>query len=248
MLPVHNFSTLLKIPILVTCAYLYDRATTPPRTEKIEEQERALGSKHISLLERQIVIDAVCTTGKGVIWGCGLAETGVILAFQFPTHPLLLPAVRLLAAPRPLNVPNVGSLTSLFLVGAAFVIAGSLIRLWCFRTMGRLFTYRLTLRDQHRLVTSGPYAIVRHPSYTGAIMKAGGMLLVLFSPGSWWYEIGRYSPVGKAAAAAFVAVCTVGMQYYTRGKTEDQFLRRQFGKEWDAWAERVPYRYIPGVC
>ena len=44
--------------------------------------------------------------------------------------------------------------------------------------MGSLFTFETSIRKGHTLITSGPYAIVRHPSYAGFTLVVIGMFLV----------------------------------------------------------------------
>ncbi|KAG2126910.1 hypothetical protein DEU56DRAFT_959007, partial [Suillus clintonianus] len=56
------------------------------------------------------------------------------------------------------------------------------IRLWCFRTLGRFFTFELGVRKGHKLVTTGPYAVVRHQSYAGAALLSIGLFIL---HGSW---------------------------------------------------------------
>ena len=55
---------------------------------------------------------------------------------------------------------------------------GGLIRYKCYRALGSMFTFEMSIREGHVLVTSGPYAIVRHPAYTGAILVVIGIFLV----------------------------------------------------------------------
>ena len=64
------------------------------------------------------------------------------------------------------------------IIGTFMVTAGGLIRLECYRQLGRMFTFEMSIRKDHMLVTSGPYGIVRHPGYTGALLAVGGMLLL----------------------------------------------------------------------
>jgi len=66
----------------------------------------------------------------------------------------------------------------LSIVGAFMVTVGGLIRLECYRRLGRMFTFEMSIRKEHILVTSGPYGVVRHPGYTGALLAIGGMLLL----------------------------------------------------------------------
>ena len=65
-----------------------------------------------------------------------------------------------------------------FFVGTFMASIGGLIRYKCYRAMGTLFTFEMSIRKGHMLITSGPYAIVRHPSYAGVILVVIGMFLV----------------------------------------------------------------------
>ncbi|OJT07085.1 hypothetical protein TRAPUB_2117 [Trametes pubescens] len=56
-------------------------------------------------------------------------------------------------------------ITPTFVVGSTLAVSGGLTRLWCYRTLGRFFACELSVQDGRKLVTSGPYAIIRHPSY-----------------------------------------------------------------------------------
>jgi len=136
-----------------------------------------------------------------------------------------------------------------FVLGCLATAASGALRLACYKAMGSLFTFELTLRTDHRLVTGGPYSFVRHPSYSGVVLGVIGTLLVHFGPGSWWARAGWQSTLAGQA----YAMCWCAMEAYVlssimaRAPTEDALLKKQFGAEWDAWAARVPYRVIPGV-
>ena len=136
-----------------------------------------------------------------------------------------------------------------FLFACSMLWLSGWIRLWCYRTLGRMFTYEVTLRDGHVLVTWGPYAYVRHPSYTGVVFGVLGTLLLHFGPGSWFYDGGWLETRGGLAYAGF----WVGMEAYvlmcimTRVPKEDGLLKSQFKEEWTAWAVKVPYRVVPGL-
>ena len=136
-----------------------------------------------------------------------------------------------------------------FVLGCLATAASGALRLACYKSLGSLFTFELTLRSDHRLVTGGPYAFVRHPSYSGVVLGVLGTLLVHFGPGSWWAEAGW---LGTPAGQVY-AICWCAMEAYVlssimaRAPTEDALLKKQFGAEWDEWAARVPYRVIPGV-
>lgn len=136
-----------------------------------------------------------------------------------------------------------------FYIGTALAVAGGIVRYQCYRTMGRFFTFEIAMRNGHRLVTTGPYAYVRHPSYTGWLVAMVGPGICCASPGSWFRECRIYETAwGKFGAALYVFFCLLSLiPAVVRPPTEDRLLREQFGEEWDAWARRVQYRLIPYV-
>jgi protein-S-isoprenylcysteine O-methyltransferase Ste14 len=62
------------------------------------------------------------------------------------------------------------------------MIAGSLLRRHCFRVLGKSFTGDVRASADQQVVSSGAYSILRHPSYTAAIILNSGLALAL---GSW---------------------------------------------------------------
>ncbi|KAJ8482315.1 hypothetical protein ONZ51_g5434 [Trametes cubensis] len=74
------------------------------------------------------------------------------------------------------------------LFGAALALWGAALRVACFRALGPLFTFELTISPTHRLVTDGPYAWVRHPSYAGVYAVLLGASAVMVAPGAWLRE------------------------------------------------------------
>ena len=126
---------------------------------------------------------------------------------------------------------------------------GAYWRVVCFRRLGRFFTFELSVQKDHQLITDGPYAVVRHPSYGAALMQVVGIVLCLTSPGSWWAESGMwYSKVGRIvslAVAAQVVLCIAGG--VDRTFKEDEKMKEMFKAEWTEWAKKTPYRLIPYV-
>ncbi|KAK0528483.1 hypothetical protein OC834_000475 [Tilletia horrida] len=64
-------------------------------------------------------------------------------------------------------------------VGWTMAGLGGALRFWCYRTLRHFFTFTLAVLDDHRIVSTGPYAIVRHPSYTGLFMVTSGLTLLM---------------------------------------------------------------------
>ena len=61
------------------------------------------------------------------------------------------------------------------IVGVVLAWCGILIRVAAKRALGRFFVGAIVIQDDHRVVTEGPYAIVRHPGYAGSIVALVGL-------------------------------------------------------------------------
>lgn len=97
--------------------------------------------------------------------------------------PAALNARELFAAPLALNW-----------AGAALSVFGIGIAVWARLYLGRNWSSRPVAKEGHELVTTGPYAYVRHPIYTGVIMAALGTALTgtLFGVGVFFIATGIF--------------------------------------------------------
>ncbi|KAJ3087734.1 hypothetical protein HK102_010399 [Quaeritorhiza haematococci] len=68
-------------------------------------------------------------------------------------------------APTSLQVWTLGEV-----VAPAILVLGWALRTWAFVTLDRFFTFHVTIRKDHKIVTDGPYRLLMHPSYTGIVM------------------------------------------------------------------------------
>ena len=96
---------------------------------------------------------------------------------------------------------------------------------WCWWArlhIGRLWSGGVVVKEGHRVVDTGPYAIVRHPIYTGVFAALLPIALI------------RARAVDLAFFAGIVAFFTL------KAQVEEQFLRTQFGAAYDAYRVRVP--------
>ena len=82
----------------------------------------------------------------------------------------------------------------------------------------------------HRVVTTGPYAVVRHPGYLGAIVGVGAVATPLMLGSAW-----TFVPAGIVAALFIV-----------RAALEDRMLQRKLAGYGD-YARRTRYRLVPGI-
>lgn len=113
-------------------------------------------------------------------------------------------------------------------IGLGFVLAvgGMLGTFTCRRALGRFWTAEAALQDDHRVIDDGPYAVVRHPIYTAAIVLYTGTALAFPIVWSW------------LAAALVIAA------YVLKTRLEDVYLAAHL-PGYDAYRGRVPWRLIP---
>ncbi|KAJ3746171.1 hypothetical protein DFH05DRAFT_1442935 [Lentinula detonsa] len=179
-------------------------------------------------------------------WLAQFVEFIVIVAYCNPTGPMSHLVLKTLVADTSCVV-RLG-VTPLFLMGNGINLAGTILRVLCYRTLGRLFVFELRIQKDHRLVTDGPYAYVRHPSYTGLILSILGAFLGHASS-SWILQCG---PLQNAFIQALtglwitVAIAVIS-SLLLRTSREDAMLKKAFGDSWVKWSEKVPYQLIPGV-
>ena len=109
---------------------------------------------------------------QSISWAFALAEMSVIIASKFPEYTL---SRRILSKFVISGSANSIQMTKWFLIGTLMTAFGGYIRWSCYRALGRLFTFEMCIRDEHELVTQGPYAWVRHPGYTGVLTTFIGL-------------------------------------------------------------------------
>ena len=114
-------------------------------------------------------------------------------------------------------------------VAAAFLIVGLAVRWWAVITLGKFFTVDVATHRDHMLVDTGPFRLVRHPSYTGLLAAFFGFAL---SFGSW------------ISLALMMTPILVAFAY--RMRVEEAALRHALGPAYDAYCARTK-RLIPGL-
>ena len=135
-------------------------------------------------------------------------------------------------------------------IGLTLMALGIWIRLMTYHHLGQFFRFETSIQKDHELIVSGPYSIVRHPSYTGLILIFGGLFPWYLGKGTWVMESGLWNTMlGKLLVVMYFAVLNTLGSFLLLGmmSKEDMALRDQFGKKWDDWAERVPYSIFPGI-
>ena len=103
------------------------------------------------------------------------------------------------------------------------VLSGLAFAWWARLYLGRLWSSSVTKKADHRVVDTGPYAIVRHPIYTGIILACAATAAQL----------------GAAPAVAGVLALWVG--FWIKARLEERFLRGQLGEgAYDSYRQKVP--------
>ncbi len=114
-----------------------------------------------------------------------------------------------------------------FALGILILLAGSMLRRYCFRTLGRYFTGNVRVHADHSVIEVGPYRYVRHPSYTGGMLMYLGTGLALTN----WM-----STLILAAMGA--------LTYAYRVRVEEQALGSSLGQPYLGYMRRTK-RFIP---
>jgi protein-S-isoprenylcysteine O-methyltransferase Ste14 len=113
-------------------------------------------------------------------------------------------------------------------LGFLLYTAGGILRLAPVFVLGRRFSGLVAIQPEHRLVTSGLYGFIRHPSYLGLFALALG------------WGLAFRSGVGVIIAVLMLVVVLA------RIDSEERLLSESFGAEYDAYRART-WRLIPYV-
>ena len=133
-------------------------------------------------------------------------------------------------------------------------ITSSLVRLWCFATLSKFFTFELAIRKDHKLVTNGPYNVVRHPSYItlylavlcwfGSFADTHSYRIYLKHLGMTdWYDY-LIIPWAVLHIATFIGILVILL---IRVANEEKLMEEHFDLEWKQYKKKVPYKMIPYV-
>jgi protein-S-isoprenylcysteine O-methyltransferase Ste14 len=79
----------------------------------------------------------------------------------------------------------------------------------------------VTIKEGHELITGGPYAVVRHPIYTGLLVALTGTAMAI------------------GELRALLAVAIASFAFWRKLLLEEQWMREQFGEQYQAYCRRV---------
>lgn len=114
-----------------------------------------------------------------------------------------------------------------FWIGAAVTVAGLLFAVWARVHLGSNWSRSVTIKQDHELITTGPYALVRHPIYTGILTGFVGTAIAL------------------AQVRGAIAFVLVFLALWAKFRMEENWMRSQFGETYATYehqtAALVPY-------
>ena len=119
--------------------------------------------------------------------------------------------------------PEVDLPDALRWLGALLSVFGVVFSLWSIVTLGRHYDLVLEVHQDHELVRRGPYALVRHPVYTGLALHFAGACL----------GTGNVLLIAGTLLLSYPA-------FYLRARAEERLLRDRFGAEYEKYAREVP--------
>ncbi|KAJ7499860.1 hypothetical protein FB451DRAFT_1430403 [Mycena latifolia] len=234
--------SLFKLPFIAGATLGLHAASTAPNPPPVAAEKRIEPTKLEFLLTSPLFRNAQ----KGVYWAAAIAEGAIIAGELNSSLPVSQEILSTLSFGADLSAVRV---TPFLALGSSLVASGALLRLYCYSALGKHFTFETGISKNHTLVKSGPYSLVRHPSYTGAVLAYLGLLCYYGSPGSWFREcVFNGTTAGKVFGVSYALVMSLVVTgLLSRISKEDDGLKKEFGQEWADWAAAVPYVLIPGV-
>jgi protein-S-isoprenylcysteine O-methyltransferase Ste14 len=116
-----------------------------------------------------------------------------------------------------------------FWLGAAVTVAGLLFAVWARVHLGRNWSRSVTIKQGHELITTGPYAVVRHPIYTGILAGFLGTAIAI------------------SQVRGFIVVGLIFVVFWLKLRMEEAWMRSQFGETYATYARKtaalVPYLF-----
>ena len=116
-----------------------------------------------------------------------------------------------------------------FWLGATVMVVGLLFAVWAREHLGGNWSSSVTIKQGHELIATGPYAMVRHPIYTGILAGLLGTAIAL------------------SQVRGFIALALIVLVLRLKLRMEEQWMRSQFGETYATYANEtaalVPYLF-----
>lgn len=105
--------------------------------------------------------------------------------------------------------------------GAALTFAGVAFAVWARFVIGRNWSGEVTIKQDHELIRRGPYALVRHPIYSGVLLAILGTALAV------------------NAMRGLIAMVLITTSFWLKLRMEESFMLQQFGDQYRMYQRRV---------
>ena len=112
--------------------------------------------------------------------------------------------------------------------GVALTMLGCFFAIWARITLGANWSGRATVKAGHELITRGPYAIARHPIYTGLLAASIG------------------TAIGYGECRCLVGLVLIALGFAVKIGQEERLMLETFPQAYTAYRQRVK-AVIPGV-
>lgn len=113
-------------------------------------------------------------------------------------------------------------------LGVALFAVGGALRIWPVFVLGERFSGLVAIQPGHKLVTSGVYGVIRHPSYLGLLVNSLGWSLAF-----------------RSAVGVLLTLLLIPL-LLARISAEENLLSAEFGDEYGAYHSHT-WRLIPGI-
>lgn len=107
------------------------------------------------------------------------------------------------------------------LLGLTFDVAGLAFAIWARFILGRNWSPAVSVKQDHELVRRGPYALVRHPIYTGILLAILGTAIAI------------------REVRGLLAFGVVALALWIKSRREEAFMTEQFGAAYSQYKDEV---------
>jgi len=229
---VMGYQTLTLATCLLLAGYLSYRSLTPPNPPPERPCHQDFAGKWLT--------PSIINARRGITIALWLYHTALTMAYPDP------PAI-LCPFPENLSV-SVFSWSQYIIICLSFTLIAAPIRLLAFAQLGSNFTFQLG--RPNKLVRTGVYAYVQHPSYTGHFIVILANIALMLRPSGIF---GCWIPSAIVAwgEAVFIPLLILFAGVFAWGlgirvRDEEEMLKKEFGEEWEAYHAETK-RFVPGL-
>ena len=120
-----------------------------------------------------------------------------------------------------LNIRFVPKARSTDLAALALTSAGIAFAVWARLFLGRNWSATPGVTQEHELIRTGPYSLVRHPIYSGILLALLG------------------TSISKGHLSAIIGTVISAIGWHVKSRVEEQFMEQQFGSEYVRYKREV---------